>query len=553
MFRIAPLVFLLVCFSFNVAARDQAGIATAHPLATQAGEEILTAGGNAFDAAVAVTAALAVVEPYSSGIGGGGFWLLHRASDGLEIMVDGRERAPLKAHRDMYLDKQGQIIKDASINGPLSAGIPGVPAALEHLSNRYGELSLEQNLQPAIRFARQGFEVDELYRRLATFRLEALRASPAAAEIFLDNNEVPAKGYRIKQPDLARTLELMAERGASGFYQGAQARKLVAGTNADGGIWSLKDLEQYQIIEREPIRGQYRDMKITAAAPPSSGGIALVEILNQLAGFPMTKLESSQQKHFIIEAMRRAYRDRAEYLGDPDFVGVPVKLLTSKDYAAGLRAAIHPEQATDSESLPGVEKLYPGTDTTHFSIIDHQGNRVAATLSINYPFGSCFVPPGTGVLLNDEMDDFSSKPGEPNVYGLVGAEANAIEPGKRMLSSMTPTFLETSDRIAVIGTPGGSRIITMVLLGTMAFEQGQSAQDIVNLPRFHHQYLPDLTFYEEKALNQDEIAQLQLMGHQLKAEQRSWGNMQLVIKNKNNKQVDAASDSRGVGQAAIIH
>ena len=552
MSKYSPLLFLLFFFSCNLHARDAAAIATAHPLATRAAEEILQAGGNAFDAAVAATATLAVVEPYGSGIGGGGFWLLHRARDGFETMIDGRERAPLAAHRDMYLDDMGEVIKGASIDGPLAAGIPGVPAAMEYISNNYGVLSLAQNLQPAIRAARQGFAVDEHYRRMARFRLKALQASPAAASIFLDNNQVPEAGYIIRQDELANTLRLIAEQGADGFYQGELAVKLVDGNRAAGGIWSLKDLKQYRVIERQPIRGEYRGMSITSAAPPSSGGIALVEILNQLAAYSLETMSRPQATHLVVEAMRRAYRDRAEYLGDTDFVSVPVKRLTSPEYAAGLRAGIHPGKATPSDLLPGIANEPAGKDTTHFSIIDHQGNRVAATLSINYPFGACFVPPGTGVLLNDEMDDFSAKPGTPNVYGLVGAEANAIEPGKRMLSSMTPTFLETDERIAVLGTPGGSRIITMVLQGALAFYRGDAAQQIVDLPRYHHQYLPDVVFHEPDALSENIQQQLADMGHQLKIGTSTWGNMQAVIKNKSDGSASAASDRRGVGTSSVL-
>ena len=544
--------FVLVVVSFPLSARQPAAIASAHPLATQAGEEILQAGGNAFDAAIAVTAALAVVEPYSSGIGGGGFWLLHRASDQFEVMLDGRERAPFNAHRDMYLDKQGNVIKGASIDGPLSAGIPGVPAALEHLAKHYGQLSLSKSLQPAIRYARDGFAVDAHYQRMAKFRLQALNDSPAAAAIFLHNGKVPAAGYIIKQKDLAHTLGLIAEQGADGFYKGELADKLINGVNKAGGIWSKKDFNEYKVIERKPITGEYRGMKITSVAPPSSGGIALVEILNQLSAYPLEKLSTTQQIHYVVEAMRRAYRDRAEYLGDTDFVKVPVAKLINKDYATGLRSSIRPKKATPSESLPGVNKKDGATDTTHFSIIDHQGNRVAATLSINYPFGSCFVAPGTGVLLNDEMDDFSAKPGVPNVYGLVGAEANAIEPGKRMLSSMSPTFLQTKKRLAVIGTPGGSRIISMVLLSALAFHQGENAQAIVDLPRYHHQYLPDLIFYEPNAFSEQQIEKMTAMGHPLKAADNTWGNMQVVVWDKKKSTMTAASDHRGLGHALVM-
>lgn len=546
-----PFVILYLLIT-PLTVQATAGIATAHPMATQAGEKILQQGGNAFDAAVAISAALAVVEPYSSGIGGGGFWLLHRSSDGFEVMLDGREKAPLKAHRDMYLDEQGNVLAKRSIDGPLAAGIPGVPAALQHLSEKYGKLSLKQSLQPAITYARNGFEVDEHYRRMASFRLEALRASPDAARIFLRDNEVPDIGDVIIQKDLAKTLSVIAERGAAGFYSGVLAQQLVRGTRQAGGIWTQQDLKEYSVVERKPLSARYHDMKITSVAPPSSGGVALIEILNQLSHFRLDKLDDAQVVHYIVEAMRRAYRDRAQYLGDTDFVDVPVDRLTSADYATGLAATIHPLKALPSELLPGVTLDNTSRDTTHFSVIDHQGNRVAATLSINYPFGACFVPPGTGVLLNDEMDDFSSKPGVPNAYGLVGAEANAIAPGKRMLSSMSPTFLETEDRLAVIGTPGGSRIITMVLLGALHFYQGKDAEAVVNAPRFHHQYLPDQLFLEPDALPSAQLKELQARGHLTKQAENTWGNMQLVIWDKKNKRMSSASDKRGVGEAVIL-
>jgi len=542
----------LFLFIFNAHAKQSAGIATAHPMATAAGEKILAQGGNAFDAAVAISAALAVVEPYNSGIGGGGFWLLHRSSDGFETMLDGREKAPLTAHRDMYLDDKGNVIPKASMDGPLSAGIPGVPAALEHLSKKYGRLSLKQSLQPAIKYALIGFSVDEHYRRMAGFRLNALRASPAAAEIFLHNNEVPELGYVVKQIDLANTLKAMAENGSAGFYRGDVAKKLLSGVQQDGGIWQKEDFKKYFALERKPIVGQFHEMKITTVAPPSSAGIAMVEILNQLENYSLSDLQQSQLAHTVIESMRRAYRDRAQFLGDSDFVSVPTERLTNKYYAAGLAATIHPAKATPSESLPGVVHENNSKDTTHFSVIDSEGNRVSATLSINYPFGSCYVPPGTGVLLNDEMDDFSSKPGVPNAYGLVGAEANAIEPGKRMLSSMSPTFLETDEKVAVIGTPGGSRIITMVLLGSLEFYFGADAQSIVNKPRFHHQYLPDTVFYEADAFDEKTVEQLNAKQHKLKKSDSTWGNMQLVIWDKKNQKMSVASDYRGVGSAKVI-
>lgn len=546
-------LLLLLMFSMVTLAENRpAAIATAHPMATEAGERMFAQGGNAFDAAVAISAALAVVEPYSSGIGGGGFWLLHRAKDNYEVMLDGRETAPAAAHRDMYLDEEGNVIPGLSMDGPLAAGIPGVPAALEVLSEQYGNLSLKQSLQPAIEFARKGFIVDEHYRRMASFRKQALLASADAAKIFLRNGEIPEIGERIIQLDLADTLELMADRGSKGFYEGVLAQKLVRGSRSAGGIWTQQDLKNYRTKARKPVTGEYKGMRITSAAPPSSGGIALIQILNQLSHFDLRNLQSAQSIHYIAEAMRRSYRDRAQFLGDSDFVSVPQQRLLSQLYADGLAASIHPLKAMPSEWLPGVNTDNNSRDTTHFSVIDQQGNRVAATLSINYPFGSGFVAPGTGVLLNDEMDDFSSRPGVPNAYGLVGAEANAIAPGKRMLSSMSPTFLETEDRLAVIGTPGGSRIITMVLLGALHFHQGANAEDIVNASRFHHQYLPDMIFYEPGAISEFELKELQARGHQMKASDNVWGNMQLVIWNKKAQKMSAASDARGVGSSKVV-
>lgn len=529
-----------------------AAVASAHPIATQAGMKVLREGGNAFDAAVAVSATLAVVEPYSSGLGGGGFWLLHRAADGREVMIDGRERAPGAASRTMYQDRHGNVVPDRSINGPLAAGIPGEPAALVHMAEKYGRLPLSVSLAPAIRAARDGFPVDEHYRRLARFRLKVLRASAAAAAQFLDHGQVPAVGYVVRQPRLAATLERLARHGADGFYRGPVARALVDGARQAGGIWSLKDLRDYRVVEREPIHGRYRDLRITSAAPPSSGGIVLMEMLNILSGYDLQSVDAVTRKHLIIEAMRRAYRDRAEYLGDPDYVHNPVAMLTDPMYAAGLRASIRLDRATPSAALPGVagEKL-TGRHTTHFSIIDQQGNRVAATLSVNYPFGSGFVAPGTGVLLNDEMDDFSSKPGVPNVYGLVGAQANAIAPGKRPLSSMTPTMAEGKRGVVLFGTPGGSRIITMVLLGLLEFERGGGAQAMVDLKRFHHQYLPDVVQFEPGALSAEERLGLQRMGYTLKPLHSTYGNMQVVFWDRQHHRVEAASDPRGVGQARV--
>jgi gamma-glutamyltranspeptidase/glutathione hydrolase len=534
------------------AVAHKGAIASAYPLATEAGQEILAKGGNAFDAAVAVSAALAVVEPSSSGLGGGGFYLLHRQDDGFETMLDAREKAPGAATRDMYLDKAGNPIENASTVGSLAAGIPGEPAAFEYLALKFGKLPLKESLQPAIRLARGGFP---LYARLQgglRFKRETVVSSPDAAKVFLTaDGAVPELGFIIKQPDLANTLEAIAAEGAKGFYTGRVAEDLVRGVRATGGIWTLADLAAYKVIERKPLVGSYRGARIVSASPPSSGGIAVVDALNILSGFDLHGVDSVTRKHLVIEAMRRAYRDRAQYLGDPDFVSMPLKLLTSPDYAAGQRASIRPDKAMPSDMLPGFGSQPVGMQTTHFSVLDAAGNRVAGTISINLFFGTGYMPPKTGVLLNDTMDDFSIKPGTPNAFGLVGDAANAIAPNKRSLSSMAPSFIETPKGVMIIGTPGGGYIISMVLLGALDYLDGMSAADVVKDPRYHHQYLPDVVDYEKGALSADEIARLQAMGHSLKESSRRWGNMEVITWDYATGKVEAASDPRGEGEGLV--
>lgn len=550
MFAKAPIrglfVFALLLGFSGLSTAGGFAAASAHPAATKAGIEIMRNGGNAFDAAVTVSAVLAVVEPYSSGMGGGGFWLLHDQKSNKQVMIDGREKAPLAAHRDMYLGSDGKFDNRLSIDGPLAAGIPGQAAALVHLADKYGKLSLSQTLQPAIKLARDGFGVDEYYQKMAGWRLAALQNSIAASDIFLQDDQVPEKGYVIKQPDLANTLEQLAKQGFDGFYKGTVARALVNGVRDAGGIWTMKDLADYRVVEREPLRFSYKDKTIISAALPSSGGIVMAQILNMLSGYDLDQLDSVKRIHLIVEAMRRAYRDRADYLGDSDFVDVPVDHLISKRHAAYLASDIDMHSASANDALVHRSQ---GMDTTHFSILDNQGNRVSATLSINYPFGSGFMPQGTGVLLNDEMDDFSASPGEPNVYGLVGSEANAIEPGKRMLSSMSPTIVEDGQGIAILGTPGGSRIITMVLLAILEMDKTSDPQAWVDLPRFHHQYLPDMIQYEAEALSAAESAALESMGHKLKRLENSYGNMHAIYHHKSSGKITAASDKRGIGLA----
>jgi len=533
-------------------APHKGAIASAYPLASQAGQEILAAGGNAFDAAVAVSAALAVVEPSSSGLGGGGFYLLHRQSDDLETMVDAREKAPGAASRDMYLDSAGNVIENATSAGALAAAIPGEPKAFEYLAQKYGKLPLQQSLAPAIKLAREGFP---LYGRLQggiRYKRELLARSPDAAKSFLTpSGDVPDLGFIIKQPQLALTLEAIANQGAKAFYEGRIAESLVDGVHAGGGIWSLKDLKNYQVVERKPLVGWYHGARIVSASPPSSGGVAIIDSLNILSDFDLHKVDSATRKHLIVEAMRRAFRDRAVYMGDPDFVKMPLQQLTSPDYAAGQRTSIRTDKAMPSDLLPGIEADPGGNQTTHFSVLDANGDRVAATISINFFFGSGFMPPNTGVLLNNTMDDFSTKAGKPNGFGLIGDSANAIAANKRSLSSMSPTFVETPKGMMIIGSPGGSFIISMVLLGTLNYLDGMSAADIVKYGHFHHQYLPDEIDYEQGALSDTEIKQLQAMGHKLRASSRLWGNMQVITLEFASGKVEAASDPRGEGVGLV--
>jgi gamma-glutamyltranspeptidase/glutathione hydrolase len=533
------------------AGPGKAAIASAYPLASDAGKEILAKGGNAFDAAVAVAAALAVVEPSSSGLGGGGFFLLRRASDGREVMLDLREMAPGAASRDMYLDKEGNVVPGLSRDSALAAGIPGEPAGLVHLAKKYGTLPLGVSLQPAIKLAREGFPLYGRLRGGMEFKKNAFLKTPDAAKVFLVNGEVPALGYVIKQPDLADSFEMLGKQGADGFYKGAFARKLVDGVRALGGNWTLEDLANYQVVEREPVVGHYHGARIVSGSPPASGGVALIDALNILEGYDLAKLDKVTRVHLVVEAMRRVHRDRAVYLGDPDFVDVPVARLIDPDYAAGQRASIRMDRATPSAMLPGVDAPTPGPSTTHFSVIDAKGNMVAATITLNFFFGSGLMVPGTGILLNNQMDDFSSKPGVPNGFQLIGGDANAIAAKKRPLSSSTPTFVEGPKGLMILGSPGGSYIPGMVIQGTLNFMEGRSAQEVVSAPRFHHQFSPDVLQFESDALDADERKALEQRGHTLREGSRKWGNMQVVVWDYASGKVEAASDPRGEGVGLV--
>jgi len=533
------------------AGPGHSAIASAYPLASEAGKQILAKGGNAFDAAVATAAALAVVEPCCSGLGGGGFFLLRRASDGYETMIDLREMAPGAATRDMYLDKDGNPVSSLSRDSALAAGIPGEPAGLVYMAKKFGKLPLSVSMAPAIKLAREGFPLYERMRGSVTFKKDAFLKTPDAASVYLVNGEVPAIGYVIKQPDLAASLELLSSKGADGYYKGAFAKKLVEGVRQLGGNWTEADLANYKVVERAPVVGHYRGARIVSGSPPTSGGIALIDALNILEGFDLDKVDNTTRTHLVVEAMRRVHRDRAVYLGDPDFVDVPVARLINEYYAAGQRASIRMDQATPSSSLPGVDAAPAGTQTTHFSVLDGQGNMVAATITLNFFYGSGLMIPGTGILLNNQMDDFSVKPGVPNGFQLIGADANAIAPKKRPLSSSTPTFVEGPKGLMIIGSPGGSRIPGMVILGTLNFMDGKNAQDIVAAPRFHHQFSPDVLEFEPGSLSAEERAELEKRGHKLKEGSRKWGNTQVVTWDYKTGKVEAASDPRGVGEGMV--
>ena len=530
----------------------RAAIATAHPAATVAGKETMALGGNAFDAAVAISAALAVVEPYGSGLGGGGFFLLREAAATPTYrFIDARERAPLAAHADLY-KVDGEVQKQLSLNGPLAAAIPGLPAALVELAERFGRLPLRDSLAPAIRLARSGVSVDRVYRERAGWRLAALRDDAESARIFLDQGEIPAELALLRQHDLALTLERLGSEGHAGFYQGELAARLVKGIQAAGGIWTLEDLAQYRTVERTPLRVSLQGgRELISAPPPSAGGLALGQSLLILQQLPWQQADSVQRTHLVVETLRRAYRDRG-LLGDPDFVANPLERLLAPAYLKQLGASIRSDQATSSDSLPAAGGFQEGDHTTHFSVLDAEGNAVAATLSINLPFGAAFAVPGTGVLLNDEMDDFAADVQGANAYGLAGCRANTIAAGKRPLSSMSPTFIESPGEFASFGTPGGSRIPSMVLLAVLQYLDNQPIERWPSVGRYHHQFRPDLIEHEPDTFSAAEIAALQALGHRLKSTERTYGNQQVLLWEKATGQVQAASDPRGIGSSAVM-
>jgi gamma-glutamyltranspeptidase / glutathione hydrolase len=484
------------------------------------------------------------VEPYASGLGGGGLWLLHRAADGRQVMVDGRETAPARATPELYLDA-GKPARGATTQGGTAAAIPGAPAALAHVAARYGALPLAVSLAPAVRLAREGFEVDARYARAATQRERLLQSRPEAARVFLDEKRAPRPGWRLRQPALAQTLERLGKEGAGGFYAGPVAAALVEAVNRAGGVWQLSDLAAYRVVERQPLRFQYRGATVTAAALPSAGGIALAQCLQMLERFETADARSARDAHLVVETLRRAFRDRAAHLGDADFAEVPLARLVSPAYAAQQAASIEPAKATRSEPPAGGAPA--SGSTTHLSVIDAAGNRVAATLTINLTFGSGVVAGETGVLLNNEMDDFTVLAGTPNAFRLRGGAANAIAPGKRPLSSMTPAFVEDARGVLVVGAPGGSRIVSQLLLAVLDYVHAPSVDlaAMVSAPRYHHQWWPDQVEVEPEGFPPQWRAALEAKGHRVEISRRQWGNMQAVFKAKSSGVTQFASDPRG--------
>jgi len=507
-------------------------VASQEAVATRIGVDILRRGGNAVDAAVAVGFALAVTLPRAGNIGGGGFMLVHSAEKGETVAIDYREQAPKRAHRDMYLDETGAAVKARSRFSHLATGVPGTVAGLAMALERYGSLDLATVMAPAIKLAANGILVSQDLARSLRSRAERLQKNAEARRIFYrPDGGAYAAGDWLVQADLGRSLQLIAEQGPAAFYQGDIAGKIVAEMAANGGFITAEDLAGYRPIARQPVRGRYRGYEIASMPPPSSGGIHLVQLLNILEGFPLAELghNSAAGIHLMAEAMKRAYADRAVYLGDPDFVSVPVAGLTSRAYAAALREKIDPDQAALSTDIAaGPAPAYESRETTHFSVMDRFGNVVSNTYTINFSFGSGIIAAGTGIFLNNEMDDFSAKPGVPNAYGLIGGEANAVGPGKRPLSSMTPTIVfQDGKPVLATGSPGGSRIITTVLQTIVNWaDHGLNVAAAAAAPRFHHQWLPDILFMEQ-GFSPDTLALLKTKGHQIKVT-RAMGSTQTV-------------------------
>ncbi|RJT38844.1 gamma-glutamyltransferase [Mesorhizobium waimense] len=538
-------------------------VVTAQHLASEVGVEVLKKGGNAVDAAVAVGYALAVVYPNAGNIGGGGFMTI-RFKDGRSTFLDFRERAPLAATKTMYLDKDGKPVKGASLDGHLAVGVPGSVAGFEAAREKYGTLSRQDLMAPAIAYAKDGFVLDQGDAGFFARYADRLAKDPAAAAIFLKPDGKPyGFGERLVQPDLAASLSAIAEKGPDAFYKGAIADAIVKASSAKGGILAKPDFEQYAVRELKPVTCSYRGYEIISSPPPSSGGVIICEILNVLEGYPLSYLGagSAETVHAMVEAMRYAYVDRNSALGDPDFVDNPVEKLLDKAYAKEIRDKIDPFRAGVSQDLMP-KGFGESKETTHYSIIDNDGNAVAVTYTLNDSFGAGVVADGTGILLNNEMDDFTQKPGVPNLYGLVQGEANAIQPKKTPLSSMSPTVVAKDGKpFMVIGSPGGSRIITITLEAIVnVIDHGMNIQEAIDAPRIHHQWLPDTVYVEPFGLSPDTEKLLAGMGYHLDLGDTIWGQAAGIlvggkslaeIEKDGGARYNGAIDSRAVSGEAL--
>ncbi|WP_456267700.1 gamma-glutamyltransferase [Kushneria sp. AK178] len=521
---------------FHAEHGEHAMVVTSHTLASRVGRDILREGGNAVDAAVAIGFALAVVQPRSGNIGGGGFMVISDEKSGDVTSIDYRETAPAGASRTMFQDDEGNVIEEASRFSANASGVPGTVAGMAMALERFGTMSLDRVLAPAIRLARDGFAVPQRFADGLNGSRERLAQRDGTRRLFYkaDGSDWRA-GEVFKQPELAATLTRIAQNGPREFYEGETAHQLVETLQAHGGIMTRADLKDYRAIERAPVHGTYRGYDIYAMAPPSSGGVHIVQILNMLENDDLTDMGfgSAATMHLMSEAMRRAYADRSKYLGDPAFFDVPVEALTSKDYARELRAQISPDRATPSDSIgPGNITPYESSETTHYSVADDSGLAVANTYTLNFSYGSGIAVNEAGFLLNNEMDDFSAKPGVPNAYGLIGGEANAVAPGKRMLSSMTPTIVKREgNNFLITGSPGGSRIITTTLgVISNVIDHGMNVQSAVSAPRLHDQWLPDELRIED-GFSPDTVRLLEDMGHHV-VQQSAMGASQSVLINE---------------------
>lgn len=507
-------------------------VVTSQYLASQVGTDILKMGGNAVDAAVAVGYAQAVVNPCCGNIGGGGFMTIHLA-DGTDTFINFRETAPAAASADMYLDKEGKVTKDASLYGYLAAGVPGTVLGMDSAQKKYGKLTRQQVMAPAIKLAREGFVLTRADTDILDTTVKRFRQDPESARIFLrKNGEALQPGDRLVQTDLADTLTAISEKGPDAFYQGKIPQAVEAAAKKGGGILTAADFANYKITETAPITCSYRGYKFVSSPPPSSGGVTLCETLNVLEGYDLKSMgfNSAAYIHTLTEAMRHAYMDRNTFLGDPEFVKNPIDRLLSKSYAADIRKQIVANQATPSvEVQPGMQP-HEKPETTHYSIVDHEGNAVSTTYTVNGRFGAVVIAPGTGFFLNDEMDDFTVKVGEQNLYGLVQGATNSIAPGKRPLSSMSPTLVTKDGKtFMVLGSPGGSRIITITLQTALnVIDHGMAPQEAVDAPRIHHQWLPDEVYYEQRGVSADSLNLLTKMGYKM-VEQNPWGAAELIL------------------------